>query len=663
MLQSKISRRLAASFIIVATLPLAIIGWWLLEHIHSESMAYETSALVESARLTQTLLLTESSAIWTAGADNNDYTELARTIDRISAVTSLRLTIIRSDGTVIADTSEKSGQLDNHLQRPEIQAALNAGPHGYGQAIRYSDSLKTDYLYVAMPIYATDGSLLGVIRTSKSLAAANSSYQTVAHSIAFVICLSLLLALVLSFYLTNRQLRPIIALSRAAADITGGNLNRRIHLSSHDEFDHLAHTLNMLTANLASRIQQSEAESRRLQLVLQSTDDAIMLLSESGSITDMNDRARSYFNLGQEDLQRHSIHVLGNAQLSEAARDVAATNQPRTITLRLMASDARTETATTAGGHPAQTERAFEIYLAPFPCNTKLETWFSTDEPTVLAVFHDITIEQELVNRQADFVANAAHELATPLTSISGFAELLASDDYTDPESDRHYASVIAKEASRMTRLVHQLLQLARLDSNDCRAHFPQRPVDAAQTLHAAVAGLRRVAADKKQSLELDLPSLPAGGAISESDTTAASGQSVPNPSSPPLCLQANPDLLEELLRNLLENASKYTPEGGRITASCGLSDDGQSIIYTIADNGVGIDTADLPRIFERFYRADKARARKTGGNGLGLSLVKFLVELFGGKITVQSSTALDAHGTTFTLTFPRLGQSTSSET
>ena len=125
------------------------------------------------------------------------------------------------------------------------------------------------------------------------------------------------------------------------------------------------------------------------------------------------------------------------------------------------------------------------------------------------------------------------------------------------------------------------------------------------------------MAADKKQSLELDLPSLPAGGAISESDTTAASGQSVPNPSSPPLCLQANPDLLEELLRNLLENASKYTPEGGRITASCGLSDDGQSIIYTIADNGVGIDTADLPRIFERFYRADKARARKTGGNGL----------------------------------------------
>ena len=181
-----------------------------------------------------------------------------------------------------------------------------------------------------------------------------------------------------------------------------------------------------------------------------------------------------------------------------------------------------------------------------------------------------------------------------------------------------------------MSRLIHDLLQLARLDEKSCQQQLTLTATDCNAALQAAIAPLRKQAAEKDQTLTIHLP------------------QNAPK-------IKAAQDLLEQILRNLAENAIKYTPEHGNITLSCLASD--THVSYQITDTGIGISTADLPRIFDRFYRVDKARARQSGGNGIGLSLVKFLVELFDGTITVQS---IPGQGTTFTLNFPRINEATS---
>ena len=224
-------------------------------------------------------------------------------------------------------------------------------------------------------------------------------------------------------------------------------------------------------------------------------------------------------------------------------------------------------------------------------------------------------------------VSNAAHELATPLTSISGFAETLLDDDFKDPDASHHFAGIIYREAQRMSRLMKSLLQLARLSDETCRKQLVQVPVDLAAVARQEGQALLDAAEAKNQQLIIE-------------------------GTEDPLFMLATPELCGQIVHNLIENAIKYTPEGGTITVRAAGTD--ASVNLCVEDNGIGIAAADLPRIFDRFYRVDKARARKSGGNGIGLSLVKFLVELFGGQIKAESEVG---RGTRFTLTFPRCQQ------
>ena len=361
-----------------------------------------------------------------------------------------------------------------------------------------------------------------------------------------------------------------------------------------------------LTANLSQKIQEAQAETHKLSLILENMDNGVMLIDDHGDITGLNRQAQEFFQLQPEQLKRHSIHVIGSALLSETSHQVLQDNQAQTITFHT--------------GQPD--DHTFQVFLSPFP---------SGNEQAVLAVFHDISLLQEISRRQTEFVGNAAHELATPLTAISGFAETLMDDDFSQPEDSHHFAAVIYREAQRMSRLIHDLLQLARLDEKSCQQQLTLTATDCNAALQSAIAPLRKQAAEKGQTLTIHLP------------------QNAPK-------IKAAQDLLEQILRNLAENAIKYTPEHGNITLSCLASD--THVSYQITDTGIGISAADLPRIFDRFYRVDKARARQSGGNGIGRSLVKFLVELFDGSITVQST---PGQGTTFTLNFPRIAETTKS--
>jgi len=382
-------------------------------------------------------------------------------------------------------------------------------------------------------------------------------------------------------------------------EIASGNLHKRLQWHSGDEFDTLVQTINQLTRNLSAKIQESQAEAEKMTLILNNTDNAIMLIDERGLIVGTNRQAEETFHLQGNALHRHSIHVIGSAELSEAAQEVCRQGKAQTITLTI---------------HDGSAAQTFQVFLAPF---------YDGPAELVLAVFHDISLLQEINQRQAEFVSNAAHELATPLTSISGFAETLLDDDFKDPEASRHFIGIIYREAQRMNSLMKGLLELARLDSTHGKTKIKRRPVEVNTILHQTVEQLQAKAASKGQTL-------------------------IEEPAPIPLYVLAAPELFGQILYNLTENAIKYTPEGGTIHLKSRQVAD--HLELTVADNGIGIGPADLPRIFDRFYRVDKARARKSGGNGIGLSLVKFLVELFDGTIAVTSQLG---KGTTFTLTFP----------
>lgn len=612
MLRSKIARRNIASILLIVITSLTVISVYLIHYFRTSTLESAQDSLMLNARIIEKSLQSNLAV----GA--HDLPELAAAI---SSDTSLRITILRPDGTVLADTSESAGELDNHLARSEVQAAIH-GEQGYGTAVRYSQTLHENLMYVAIPVYR-DGALTGIIRTSTSLASADAAYAETVHVILVAILVSFAAAMAIAVHLTRHQTQPIEQMSRAALAIAGGDLNRRIPLNTNDEFDILAHTINKLTYNLGSKIRESEAKTHKLTLILEHMDNAVMLIDARGKIAETNRQARQIFGLSPDDIHHHSIHLIGLAELSQTAQEILHTGASRTITLKA-------------------NERTFKVYLSSFR---------DADDDAVIAVFYDISLLQELVERQRDFTGNAAHELATPLTAIAGFAELLRTDDFTDPEASHHYADVIASESARMTRLIHDLLMLARLDDASYRAQLPRVPVDCAAALRAAASGLEPRLRDKEQELRLVIPHVP-GTPDSELGTLLTDGGADSSSTPSPLAILAAPDLIEQILRNLIENAVKYTPEGGTIDLYCSATD--TAVEIRIRDSGIGIAPEHLPRIFDRFYRVDKARARATGGNGIGLSLVKFIVELFGGTIEVASRLG---EGTTFTLTFPRLDQ------
>ena len=609
MLDSKIARRIFGSFLLLSFLGLLLLGFLLMQYFHRETLENARQELQMHAQVIALGLKEEGFGT---------SAHLAQEIDDIHAETGLRVTVLDGEGMVLADSNRDAETMESHSGRPEVQQALRGE---VGSATRYSYTLGENMLYVAVPVQR-NGRLIGIVRSATSLAPIDAAMRHNMTMLTAALFLALVASALLALWLGHRQIAPIMLIIRAARDIMGGNLSRRILLHTGDEFDVLISTLNRLTASLSRRIEEARTENEKLNLILETMDDGFFLFDEAGNITDANRQARRLFSLGPTDLRRHSIHVLGNAEISETAQQVLETATPRKIHAQL-----------SIHGVP----HAFKVYFATFRAGEK---------PAVLAVFHDISLMEELHQRQSEFVGNAAHELRTPLTSIRGFAELLAEDDFSDPATSRHCAAVIEKESARMERLVSGLLELAHLGSRDMRQKIEKEPVEASRIVAAAANELAGKARQKGQKLDVRI----------ETDAK----------------LLAREDLFQEIVQNLLDNAIKYTPEGGTIAVSCteveespgrnGANGAGSAketgaprtadrlIEIEVCDNGIGTAPEHLPYIFDRFYRVDKARARQSGGNGIGLSLVKFLVKLFEGNITVESEVG---KGTKFIVRFP----------
>ncbi|WP_177505229.1 sensor histidine kinase [Anaerosinus sp.] len=589
MINIGIKNRITYSFLLLVITSLTLLGFYLLHYFYTQNLENKTQHLITNAKIIE---LTLEQDLY--NQDKRSYIETE--IRRISNTVNLRITILDAQGYVLADSWESPPTLDNHLNRSEIQGALSKE---YATSTRYSDTLGQNMLYVAIPVYKNN-EFMGIVRTATTLTPIENNYETIKQVILSALLCTSLLSILLGIWLTHKNTKPILYMTTQAKKIANGDLSTRIELHSKDELGLLANTINQLTSSLEEKLHQINTEAKKLSLILENMDNAVILLDASGNVIDANKQAKLIFQIKSDLFGKHSISVIGSSLLTQAANEVLHSLQPQNINI------------TTKLNNIKQT---YQVFLAPFINNDQKLTG-------VLSVFHDITTIQENYERQVDFVSNASHELATPLTSIQGFTETLLDGALADPELSYKFVDIIHTEAQRMNRLIKDLLLLAKLDSAEYRRQVKKEPLSLYEILNSVKYKLSPQFQAKNQTFLL-------------------------LPINTDLTLHANYDWILQVIINLGENAIKYTPNDGEIILNAWEED--QTIYISIKDNGIGIAASHLPFIFERFYRVDKARSRNAGGSGLGLSLVRFIVEILGGKIDVTSELN---KGTTFILSF-----------
>lgn len=585
-----IRNRLIAYLLVLIIPSLLILGSYVLWYFYQHNLQSLTANLFIQAQVTEQLTHQYMSGPVSKGNLDSMIKELG------SKVEDLRITIIDETGVVLADSRENPVLMENHSHRAEVIDALSGKT---GTAIRYSTTLGENMLYVAIPI-RQQNEITGVVRAATSLAHVETGFAKIFWALFAAFFLTSLLAVALSIRVAKNYTAPLEAITSCAKSIADGRLDARVHVRTGDELEILAHTLNNLTSSLEDKVNEITAEKRKLELILEHMDNAVILLDRYGRLLTANKLAIETFSIAPAMFGQHNLQVLGNAQFNQAAQETINTLENRFIDLKITLNNSN---------------RVFQVFLSPITAHEGSITG-------ILGVFHDITVLREIHEKQVEFVANASHELATPLTTIKGFAETLLDGAVSDPELSIKFITIIHTEAERMQRLVKDLLQLAKLNSGEAKQQITIEPVKIAPIVQSSIQELAPKYLPKNLQVEFKI------------DET--------------LTVLANTDVLKQIAVNLLDNSIKYTPDGGKISVVA-YQQNNRAVVH-FKDSGIGIPAKDLPLIFDRFYRVDRARTRSAGGTGLGLSIVKKLVGNLNGTIEVQSE---PDRGSTFTVTLP----------
>ncbi|WP_319523862.1 two-component system histidine kinase PnpS [uncultured Desulfosarcina sp.] len=522
-------------------------------------------------------------------------------IDRLCKDTAghiaTRITVILPDGRVVGDSEEMPAQMASHLDREEIRDAFQGRE---GVRIRHSDTLKMDMMYVALPLMA-NGKLVGVMRTSLPVTAIDERIGTLRTRIAIGVLLVALLASGISWYVSRRISRPIEHMRDGARRFAQGELHHRLPLPATYEFSGLAESLNQMAEQLQQRMEEITSQRKNTEAVLSSMREGVIATDLEQRVISMNSAAAAMFATSLETLQGRSIlEVIRNHEFREIM-DRSLTNGESIESDILHHSNGR--------------ERTLNVQCTPL-----------VDERHArmggLVVISDVTQLRRLENMRRDFAASVSHEIKTPLTAIKGFVETLNTGDLDDREETRRFLEIIDKHVNRLATIIEDLMQLSRIEQDDEFQQIGLEPARIKDVLKAAIGfcaeSIQNKSVDVQLSCEEDL-----SGTI---DAT----------------------LLEQAAVNLLDNAVKYSPENSPVRIEALTADNEIQIRFT--DQGMGIAKKHLPRLFERFYRVDKARSRKLGGTGLGLAIVKHIAQAHGGRITVESELG---QGSTFTLHLP----------
>jgi two-component system phosphate regulon sensor histidine kinase PhoR len=509
--------------------------------------------------------------------------------------TATRITIVLASGKVIADSDEDPARMENHSQRPEIAQAVGGR---FGVATRYSHTLFKTMMYAAIPIVEHDR-VIGVVRTSLPIADVEHAFGSVYTHVFSGVLLIAILAAIVSYVISRRVSRPLVRMKEAAEHFTQGDFLHRLPSGATAEIDELARTMNQMAAQLDEQIRTVTEQKSEREAVLSSMVEGVIAIDTGERIISINQAAAKMLDVDESDVRGRYVQ--------EALR----------------IADLQKFIARTLGAVAAQEEQ-FVLHERPerivHAHGALLQTADGHSMGAVI-VLHDITRLHQLEIVRRDFVANVSHELRTPITSIKGFVETLREGALNNPDDASRFLDIIARQTDRLNSIINDLLTLSQLEQAE-RGQIGMESTDIKTLLEETVDMCRPKA--KTHNIELAVQ-------CDESIT-----------------LQINPSLMEQAVVNLVDNAIKYSIEGGIVEIQAQA--DATGVAITITDHGCGIERVHLPRLFERFYRVDQARSRELGGTGLGLAIVKHIVSAHHGTVGVEST---PGKGSRFTINLP----------
>jgi two-component system, OmpR family, phosphate regulon sensor histidine kinase PhoR len=589
----KLSRQLLIGYLAVMILPLIIASWY-------------TSRLYRNSFIEQIVVGEEKNA-FLVGKDLSGllHDGDARGVDslckRLSRDIGMRITVVSPSGRVIGDSEKNPDSMENHAYRPEIMKALKGGT---GTARRFSTTLQKKMLYVASPLY-TNGAMIAIIRTSVPLDSISIALRAYYGKILMAALILAILSLMMSFLFTSRITLPVRDLEAGAKRFSRGEFSRKIPLPDIDELKNLGVALNEMGDQLYSRIQTISARKNEQEAILSSMTEAVVAVDGSGRVLSVNQAAAELFCVERPSASGKLLgEIIRNSAIQKFAERVLASAESvaEDLTYSPLVGNERRDVVLQVQGsvlHDADNRPSGAVLVAS-----------------------DVTRLRQLENIRKEFVANVSHELRTPLTAIKGFVETLQGGALDSREDALRFVGIIAAQVDRLGVLVDDLLTLARIEreEEDASIVLEERPL--MPIVNAALRDFATAAGTKNITIE----------AMGDETVSA----------------RVNVAMLEQAVGNLIDNAIKYSDIGKPVTVT--VSRDGDDAVISVADQGIGIAPEYHERIFERFYRVDKARSRKAGGTGLGLSIVKHIAVLHSGRVSVKS---VPGGGSTFSIALP----------
>ncbi|MFO8101977.1 MAG: ATP-binding protein [Dehalococcoidia bacterium] len=535
----------------------------------------------------EALLIAEASL---PDIENPSIEELDNLAEILGERIDARVTIIGNDGTVFGDSDEDPASMENHLNRLEVQEALSTG---VGESQRYSTTVDDRLMYVAVPV-EVNGTVLGVARVALSTTDVDNSVASLQRNVGIAIGVAAAFTILIALYIARSTTRPLKALTNAAKRISAGELEQTIYPETQDESAELAEAFNEMARNLKALFQDLSVERNKLAAVLDAMVDGVVMTDVSGTVVMANPAAGKMFGFEESAAAgRRLIEIIPDHEVDEIFRSYSSTGEVQVRQIEQVPKG-----------------RLLQVIVSPVAYHEAMGS---------LLIFQDLTQVRRLQSVRQNFIANISHELRTPLASIKAVTETMSEGLVNDPEMARQFLAKIDSETDRMTQMVRELAELSRIETGQMELQLA--PLDINSVVEECISRLEPQIDRKQINLVRSL------------------GQDLPG-------VRAENERIQQVLTNLLHNAIKFTPGGGEIRVSTVPEDDG--VVVSIADNGVGISPDDLPHVFERFYKADKARSSE--GTGLGLAIAKHLVQVHGGRIWAESG---PEPGTTFSFKLP----------
>ena len=525
--------------------------------------------------------------------------ELQSKLESIAEQTGTRITLVGAEGTVFGDSAKDPALMENHRSRPEL---LEARQDGMGKSERRSPTLGIPMLYFAVRVGPRE-TPRGFVRVAMSMRSVNAQVMSTQHLILGTATIVGLIALAFTYFVVGRIIRPLTTLTHAAQMIADGKLDFEVKVPGHDELGTLASAFNSMSHQLAARIDELQRQGRelaenneRLETVLAGMVEGVIAIDNEERVLLANEAARAMLDFPVPAIAHRPIwEAVCNPMLQQVVRQAMQSTMPQRVEFEV-----------------PRTQSVIALLAARLPGDPC---------PGVVLVLHDVTDLRRLENIRREFVSNVSHELKTPLTSIQAYTETLLEGAIDDPDHNRAFLQRVQDQAERLHALILDLLQLARIESGKDVLELTSVPV--AELVAACVR--QRIAVCESKQLNL-----------------------ATQPADEPLHVLADAEGLRTILDNLVDNAINYTPPSGEVIITWTRQE--SLVELNVRDTGVGIADEHLGRIFERFYRVDKARSQEVGGTGLGLSIVKHLVQEFNGTVEVTSQLGV---GSTFTVRLP----------